>query len=170
MTAGTIKAVRIALVLAGFGAILLVGNATIFAKQEILREGRLILLELRPRDPRSLIQGDYMVLRYGPQAFPPLADTLPPHGRVILKLDADGVATFARLDDGAPLGAHEVRLRYKSRLGGRRLRYGAESFFFQEGDARLYADARYGALRVDPAGKSVLVGLADEDRQLIRRP
>jgi uncharacterized membrane-anchored protein len=32
------------------------------AKETILAEGELLLFELAPVDPRSLIQGDYMVL------------------------------------------------------------------------------------------------------------
>lgn len=168
----TIKALRIALVLVGLVAVLLVGNRTILDKQKILRDGRTILLELGPRDPRSVIQGDYMALLYSPKAFPPadVVATLPLRGAVILNLDTDGVATFARLDDGAAPGPGETRLRYKSRFRGWQLSYGAESFLFQEGDAKLYADARYGVLRVDPSGESVLLGLADAERKLIQRP
>ncbi|MCI5136696.1 MAG: hypothetical protein D3920_16885 [Candidatus Electrothrix sp. AW2] len=39
----------------------------------------------------------------------------------------------------------------------------APSFFFQEGDAKLYGEARYGELKVDESGGSVLVGLCGED-------
>ncbi len=47
------------------------------------------------------------------------------------------------------------------------MRYGAESFCLQEGDARLYAGAGFGVRRVDDDGATVLVGLADEDGGLI---
>src|SRR5205807_976804 len=43
-------------------------------KERLLAEGAPILLELRPRDPRSLMQGDYMELRYA------LADVIPRQG------------------------------------------------------------------------------------------
>ncbi|MFX7329222.1 GDYXXLXY domain-containing protein, partial [Acinetobacter baumannii] len=33
-------------------------------KEMLLKEGQLVLLPLAPVDPRSLMQGDYMALRY----------------------------------------------------------------------------------------------------------
>ena len=39
-------------------------NNSILQKEELLSNGQLILLELVPVDPRSLMQGDYMRLRY----------------------------------------------------------------------------------------------------------
>ena len=95
---------------------------------------------------------------------------MPGRGTVILKLDENNVATYSRLDDGTPLQDGEFRMAYKIKTKRGELRYGAESFFFQEGDAKLYEAARYGALRVDEDGASVLVGLADENRQMIVKP
>ena len=42
-------------------------------------------------------------------------------------------------------------------------RLGAESFFFQEGDAKYYAGAKYGDLRVAENGDSVLSGLRGKE-------
>ena len=39
-------------------------NYSVFQKERILKDGKLILLELAPVDPRSLMQGDYMELWY----------------------------------------------------------------------------------------------------------
>ena len=85
-----------------------------------------------------------------------------------MRVDEHRVASFSRLDDGTPLADDERRLKYKQVELGGRIRLGAESFFFQEGLADAFDDARYGALRVDDAGNSVLVGLADDGWQLIR--
>ena len=38
-------------------------NGSILSKEDLLKNGKLILLELAPVDPRSLMQGDYMSLR-----------------------------------------------------------------------------------------------------------
>ena len=35
-------------------------NGSIISKEDLLKNGKLILLELAPVDPRSLKQGDYM--------------------------------------------------------------------------------------------------------------
>ena len=53
------------------------------------------------------------------------------------------------VDKGEKLRESEHLLAYKNRRG---LRLGAESYFFQEGDADLYANAEYGELRVDSTG------------------
>jgi uncharacterized membrane-anchored protein len=45
-----------------------------------------------------------------------------------------------------------------------RVRVGSDAFHFQEGNAARYQRARYGELRVDAEGTSVLVGLRDEHR------
>ena len=166
------KLARVLIALAGLALVLGAVNLSIAEKEETLANGRQILLELRPVDPRSLLQGDYMTLRYAEAALPDkeTANKMPQRGIVILKLDEAGVATFVRAGDDAALAEGEIRLRYKLNADNRNFRYGAESFFFQEGDARLYENARYGVLRVDDAGASVLVGLADENKKLIVKP
>ena len=145
-------------------------NYDIIRKQRIVEHGAQILLPIRPADPRSLLQGDYMTLRYARAALPPdaLSESLPRRGTAIVRLDAEGVAQFARLDDGGTLADGELRLNYKRRLYEHEVSYGADSFFFQEGDADLYAQAKYGVLRVDAEGNSILVGLADEHRNMLK--
>lgn len=155
------------------GLILVLGavNAIILQKQRVAEAARLVLLELRPVDPRSLMQGDYMALAFADAVARPPADiTLPTAGVAIVALDARNVAAFARLDDGAPLAADEARLRFTGRTSDGGLDFGTDAFFFQEGDADRYAQARYGVFRVDEAGNAVLVGLADETGQEIPRP
>lgn len=164
------KTYRTWLVLLGVATVLGPANYTIWQRQQVVDHGRPILLELRPVDPRSLIQGDYMALAYADAAFPAAEQRrdLPARGSFIVALDADNVATFARLDDGGPLGPKEARIKYKlaDRMGG--IRIGAESYFFEEGQADRFAEAEYGVLHVDSAGNSVLIGLADAGKQLIR--
>jgi uncharacterized membrane-anchored protein len=162
---------RSLLLVAGLALVLAVANYDIIRKQQIVDEGMPILLELGPADPRSLMQGDYMTLRYADTVLPPAAirESLPRRGTAVLELDGNGVARFARLDDGTALGDDEHRLNFKRRLYHRGVSYGAEAFFFQEGDAERYGDAKYGVLHVDPDGDSVLVGLADADRKMLTR-
>lgn len=166
MRSGRITA---AAILGGLALVLAVAGTTILSKQAILDEGRTVLLALRPVDPRSLMQGDYMELRYDAAVFPPpeLAETLPRKGRIILALDDQGVARFARLEDGTPPGPMEARLVYRLAGPDGELRYGAESFFFQEGQAETFQDAKYGVLKLDPDGNSVLTGLADAQGRIL---
>lgn len=155
-----------------FGLLLVLGvaNYLIVTREQILEQGRRVLLDINPSDPRSLVQGDYMRLRFDNRNFPP-ADQMKqyPHaGVVIMELDDKGVANFLRLDDGAALGDNQVRLRFKGRHRFGRLKYTADTFFFQEGLADRFAGAAFAVLRVMPDGMAVMQGLADEQGETIR--
>jgi len=158
------------LVLAGMVLVIGAANYTIRDRQQVVDNGQPILLQLRPVDPRSLMQGDYMTLRYAEPLFPNPEErsTLPPRGAFIVRLDSDDVATYSRLDDGGPLTTDEVRLKYKLLDENGSIRLGAESFFFEEGQAHVFNAARFGVLHVDSSGNSVLVGLADEGKVLLQ--
>ncbi len=43
--------------------VLVAFNYSVYTKEKTLEAGTLVLLELAPVDPRSLMQGDYMVLK-----------------------------------------------------------------------------------------------------------
>ncbi len=143
------------------GVAILAGvNLTIFQRERLRASGAVVLLPLAPVDPRSLMQGDYMALNFAAaQAIDRAGgEHLPRAGCVLLAVDAKGVGTFLRLDDGkTPPAPGQMRLRYQRRDG--RIQFSTNAFFFQEGDAALYADARYGEFRVDPKGTALLTGL-----------
>lgn len=159
-------------IVAVIGLLIVLGatNYTIWQRQAVVDSGQRVLLKLRPVDPRSLMQGDYMVLRYAAEVFPSqeLRDELPPRGAFVVKLDGNDVATFSRLSDGSQLAGGELLLKYKQIDQRGEIRLGAESYFFQEGRADLFNSAEYGVLHVDQAGNSVLVGMADESWRTIR--
>jgi uncharacterized membrane-anchored protein len=138
--------------------VLLTLNGLVWQKEQLLASGRMVLLDLAPRDPRSLMQGDYMELRYVVAGNVPT--DAPRDGAVVLRVDPNGVASYERVYDGGPLAPNEQLLRYRRR--DHNVRLGAESYFFQEGHADRYAAARYGELKVTPSGDAVLVGLRDE--------
>jgi uncharacterized membrane-anchored protein len=155
---------RNAVIFGGLAFALLLPSALIAQKESLLATGKPVLLELAPRDPRSLMQGDYMVLDYAVSRERGWYKDWPRDGRLVLRLDEKGVGQFVRFHDpGTPLAPDEFLLRYRVRDG--RIRLGAEAFFFQEGHARRYEAARYGELRVAPNGTSVLVGLRGKDRE-----
>ena len=142
---------------------LLFVNYSIYGKETLIRNGQPILLELAPVDPRSLIQGDYMALRYKMGADLENLATLPVRGKLVIRVADTGVASFVRVDDGTPLAAGERLINYYKH--GWQVDLGATSFFFQEGKADAYATAKYGEVRVDESGTSILVGLRDEKLQ-----
>ena len=150
-----------------FGAILVL----VVQKEAVLARGQVLLLELAPVDPRSLMQGDYMTLDYDVSQKAGLegGGMATAEGRLVLRRDEQGVGHFVRREQpGTTLAPGELWLRYKVRQY--RTRLGAEAFFFQEGHADRYAQARYGELRVADDGTSVLVGLRDAERQPLGAP
>lgn len=143
-------------------AILALANYSLYSREQLLTEGRTVLLQLAPVDPRSLMQGDYMALQFSVSnlifdvggAQQELRD-----GYIVLTLGANAVGTFARFDDTTPLADNEMRMRYRVRKG--LVKFATDAFFFQEGDADVYAAARYGEFRVAKNGAAILVGLRD---------
>lgn len=163
---------RTKLTLIGINLVLLLGyfNWSVVSKENTLEKGQLVLLKLVPVDPRSLMQGDYMQLNY---ELTNDTDSLKlsKRGYCIVRQDASGVAKRIRFQkELSPLKEGEFAIRYfsKSDRYAMQVRVGAEAYFFEEGKGKRFEKAEYGGLRVDDEGNSVLVGLYDGDRHLIR--
>jgi len=145
-------------------------NMGIVQKEQLIANGEPIFLELAPVDPRSLIQGDYMILRYA--VTEPLETTelnVPRRGALVVQRDGRGIASYVRIHDNKqPLASDELLVQFHYQDG--RAFIGAESFFFQEGFADVYQNAEYAELRVDTDGESVLIGLRDADLVPLQPP
>jgi uncharacterized membrane-anchored protein len=149
-------------ILAGL-ALLAAANYAIYSREELLAEGKVVLLELAPVDPRSLMQGDFMALRFkvADQAFGGVRVKGVPDGRLVVKLDERGVGRFVRRDGGEPIAQGEIPLRYRVR--DEKVKFATNAYFFQEGQGRIYARARYGEFRVAPSGDLLLTHLCAEN-------
>lgn len=141
-------------------------NHSVTKKEKLLKEGRLVLLELAPVDPRSLMQGDYMALRYKISSNIP-ADSLKKRGYCVVTLDARDIVKDVRYQSEiTPTRSNEYPIAY-TRSNRWNINIGAESFFFQEGKAKKYEKAKYGGLKIDKNGNSLLIGLYDENLRKI---
>ena len=166
---------------------LAVANQGIFQRERILADGRVLLLELAPVDPRSLMQGDYMALRFA--AADDIRKVLHPErssggtaaalrpmriggnsrdvshdGYAVFALAADGVGRFVRVQPAPrPVATGEIAVRYRER--GWDMRIASNAWFFPEGQGERYAPAKYGELRVDANGTALLAGMRGEDRK-----
>jgi len=160
-------------VIAVIAGLLLLGvvNWSIYSREQLLKHGRVVLLELAPVDPRSLMQGDYMALRFkvaGQIRELTRSEVEAENGRVVVKLDERGVGNFVRRDGGEPLSPGEVHLRYRIRNG--QVKFATNGFFFQEGHANDYQKARFGEFRVDPSGELLLTDLRGEKLERLGQP
>ncbi len=143
-------------------------NVSIAQKEIFLEQGRRVVLALRPLDPRSLMQGDYMILQFQierdiSRALPELA---PRRGLAVLRLE-NGEHKLARLHGSEPLAEGELLLEFKQIGGG--IKVSSGSFFFEEGQAKTYEQARYAELRVRDDGKAMISALLDEDLKVIKK-
>ena len=144
--------------------VLLVANTAIWQKEDLIAHGQALFVPLAPVDPRSLMQGDYMALRFAfTQSMAPLNTELAagqrPH--VVALRDGRGIATQVRPDLGAPLATNELRIELTPKNGDWVLV--TDAWFFKEGEADRWALAKFGEFRVAPNGRALLVGLRGAD-------
>jgi uncharacterized membrane-anchored protein len=152
--------------------ILVLVNWSIFQKERQLAEGRTVYLELAPVDPRSLMQGDYMALRFrlADEVYGALLqredaevrryEEMVSDGRAVVRLDERKVGSFKSLYEDQTLSEDEMLIRYRVRNG--QVKLATNAFFFQEGHGEYYEPARYGQFRVDNRGELLLVALFDK--------
>jgi len=147
----------------------------IWGNERTLAHGQPVLVELAPVDPRSLMQGDYMRLRYAierdlllhmPQRWAQIQT--PRSGYAYIVLDEQNRAAsvhsigsqLSPLPEGTTLA---VKLRGKPHSPS----IAAEAFFFQEGHGEIYETAKWAELRVDASGKALLLNLRDENLKIL---
>lgn len=152
-------------------------NLAIFNKERHLSSGQSVLLKLAPVDPRSLMQGDYMALRFQlgneiyqhaprtPEWNPRRDHLLPADGQVIVTLDRHRVAQFHDLYRGQELKEHQLLLKY--RIRNDRVKFATNAFFFEEGQAERFETSEYGEFRVNGEGELLLVAMFDKNFEKI---
>ena len=104
-------------VLGGLALVLAVANGSIWQREQLLGSGRVVILELAPVDPRSLMQGDYMALTFAAgrevtrlrkdgSRDPALTQdevlNYEPDGYLVLAQDERGVGKVLRIQPGTP--------------------------------------------------------------------
>lgn len=138
-------------------------NFEIMKKEAIVANGATVLLRIAPRDPRSLLQGDYMALRYSiaRRVATDAKEANITDGLVVTELAETGEASFVAIYDGRPLTDTQQLLKFRRR--GESVRLASDAFFFEEGQWETYQRARFGELRVSGGGEAVLVGLRNDE-------
>ncbi len=155
---------------------LAVVNAGIIQKQRLINHGTLVFLKLAPVDPRSLMQGDYMRLRFAvtnqAQAAHPSEqlDSIPQRPKQgIVSLDAQNVGHWSDFYHGQTLKDNQYLMDLQWQ--GQRVHLVTDAYFFEEGTAETFEQADYGGFRVNQSGDYVLVGLYDDQfKQLVHSP
>ena len=153
-------------------SILVAVNYAIWQKEQLLSHGKTVILALAPVDPRSLMQGDYMRLRFQAEQdmqryLPYKKDSSVADGYVIVSLNEQHIGEVQAVVSELPatLAVNQWPLRYRIRAG--ELRFATNAFFFQEGHADDYAQARYGEFKVSNDGEMLLANLRGQHLEVL---
>ena len=153
-------------------SILVSVNYAIWQKEQLLTHGKTVILALAPVDPRSLMQGDYMRLRFQAEQdmqryLPYKKDSSVADGYVIVSLNEQHIGEVQGVVSELPetFAANQWLLRYRIRAG--ELRFATNAFFFQEGHADDYAQARYGEFKVSNDGEMLLANLRGQHLEVL---
>ena len=145
-------------------------NYNIYVKENIIESGEKVFLELRPVDPRSFMQGDYMALRFKIEEdahFDRIKDDapfddvifVPLKGKIVVTINEQKIGHVEKLYIGENLNVNQYLFDYR-RINAN-INIVPDSFMFQEGHAILYEKAKYGIFKF--VGQDyLLTGLADE--------
>ena len=146
-------------------------NHAIWEKETVLDEGQSVFLELAPVDPRSIMQGDFMRLRFAMANSirdahrTSLLDLDHHQGLAIVNVNEQGVGSFHDLYSGQQLAPKQVLMQYRQRHG--RIQFATNAFFFQEGDAQLFDNAKFGEFKVAEDGELLLKAMYDHNLKLL---
>jgi uncharacterized membrane-anchored protein len=140
-------------------------------KEALRRDGQTVYLALAPRDPRSLLQGDYMDLSYAITnelnhlQTDAASSKVPMSGTLVIALDDHHVGRFVRIYQGGPLapGEHLLKFHHQDWY----VVIGAEKYFIPEGSGDSFSGATFGELKVAPDGTPLLIALCDKDQKPI---
>ena len=163
-------------------ALLGAGNYKVQQFEDVLATGKPVVLKIAPADPRSLMQGDYMVLNYAilselqQSQFSSESnesnettgiDELSPSGKkayILVHLDKNHVATLCEAQSEIPTDFKHctpnvyLPIRYK----GWSPELPSQDYFFAEGKGEYYAQAEYAEYRFKD-GILLLARLLDKD-------
>lgn len=158
-------------IFAAWALVVAVALVAVRGHEQTLAEGELALLQLAPVDPRSLMQGDYMALRFAAdeelgllsEAEAKDVETMPSFAH--FTLDEQRRADFAGVGDTPARGRDTISMRIRRIDGGYSI--GPNAFFFQEGTGEQFEAAQWGGFKVADDGTALLVSLHDAELQMI---
>ena len=162
--------------------------AMVIDRASVLREGKEIMLQTRPVDPRDFLRGDYVVLSYDISAIPAgelrkheTKDRAPALFVKLLRTDGFYGAVSAHFEP-VPISGNEVLIRgdivnwrYCGNCERFSIRYGLEKFFVPEGEGRELENARNErrltiVAAVTPSGRAAIKRLLLDGKPVYDEP
>jgi uncharacterized membrane-anchored protein len=147
--------------------VLVAVNFNIRGKQQLLKDGEIVLLKLAPVDPRSIMQGDFMRLRFDLQNKILNDKNRGSHeqGYIVVNRGENNLAVFEKIYNNEELKQNQFLIPYKIR--NYRVILTTDAFYFQEGKAAHFQKAEYGEFRVSKDGDVLLSNMVDKDFKIL---
>lgn len=115
-----------------------------------------------PVDPRSLIQGDYMVLNYDIAESARMEIGNIRKGYIRIKINDLKIAEFIRIDEEyLPPSNNEISIQFQK--NGSNIDIGVNSYLFQEGTGNKFQKSQYAEVIELKNGKLRLKNLLDKN-------
>ena len=148
-------------------------NYNISKKEDLIENGEVLLFKLAPVDPRSIMQGDYMRLRFDLESKIVTAMDLwnvdntlvKSNGHVIIEKGEDNIVSFLDIYKDQNLKENHRLIPFKIR--GRKVTFTTNAFYFEEGKASHFQKAEYGEFKMSDDGDILLVHMVDKDLKLL---
>jgi uncharacterized membrane-anchored protein len=154
------KKYKLLLILLNLAVLLWIFNRSVYEKEAVLSNGKLVFLQLAPIDSFPDTQSEFINLKF-PQLEMHSSDGLPLRGYCMVRTDGRGVVDSLRIQaEILPQNDGEFALEYVLKNG--QVNIGANTFYFQKGRMNSLLNARYAGLKTGKDGNAVLFGLFDE--------
>ncbi|MBO1001362.1 GDYXXLXY domain-containing protein [Pseudogracilibacillus auburnensis] len=135
-----------------------------YTNETLLKEGELIKLELMPIDPRSMLQGDYIILRYGITEMEQTDDYRLWNKKIKVVLrENNGIYDYAGYyqingEWNKPYNEEQGDIMINGKSNGpNEVVYGIESYFVPEGTGvDLQNEVEYAYVRVGKTGNAII--------------
>ena len=152
--------------------ILVVLNLILYDSEQTSTKGETFFLKLESSKTEVLpVYGNSIGLAYeinGNYSQELYSDMQSGLGQIVILIDESDEGQFVRFYDGKGLSANEVLIRYQKEEEKDYIHLLPRSFFFQEGHAKYYHQAKYGVFKRDLGDNSLnLIALADENKKII---
>ena len=152
--------------------ILVVLNLILYNSEQTSTKGQTFFLKLESSRAEVLpVYGNSIDLTYeinGNYSQKLYSDMQSGLGQIVILIDESGDGRFVRFYDGKGISSKEVLIRYHKEESKDYIQLLPKSFFFQEGHAKYYDQAKYGVFKRQSGDNNLnLIGLADENKNLI---
>lgn len=146
------------LLLIAFAVVFIFMNVQIFQKETIKNDGEVIYFKLAPVDPRAFMLGDYMALNFEHNLRNYSSENMQ---TFIVTLNDQKVVINAEPYKGATVKDNQRLFTIQDQLR-------PDRFYFQEGHAKSYEEAKYGLFRYVSPTQFLLDDMADENLTIIK--